>query len=76
VDLIDLWLVYAQGHDMVVYLVRNFGEDAVKRILDYYRRCPDFDLALKHVTGMDRMRSSESWITTGGARTSTWRSST
>ncbi len=54
VDLIDLWLVYAQGHDMVVYLVRNFGEDAVKRILDYYRRCPDFDLALKHVTGMDQ----------------------
>lgn len=54
VDLIDLWLVYAQGHDMVVYLARNFGDDVVKRILDYYRTCPDFDLALKHVTGMDQ----------------------
>jgi Tol biopolymer transport system component len=54
VDLIDLWLVYAQAHDMVVYLVRNFGDDVVKRILEYYRSRPDFDLALMHVTGMDQ----------------------
>ncbi len=50
-DVIETAVVYKQGHAMVVEMVRRWGPDVLRRLLEQYAHTPQFDLAFKLETG-------------------------
>jgi len=62
IDLIETWLLYAQGYSMVVYLVETYGADVLRRLLHQYQQFPVFEVALRRTIGCGQREFYRDWF--------------
>lgn len=62
IDLIETWLLYAQGYSMVVYMVETYGADVPRRLLRHYQQFPVFEWALRKTIGCGQREFYRDWF--------------
>jgi len=58
----DQSLAYRESLAAVRYIVHNYGEDALHRLIEELGRGPDFNRALKTVTGLEEGQFEKQWM--------------